>query len=156
MTIATTLKIYLEQQSAVYEIISHQRTQTSMDTATTAHIPVDQLAKAVIVKEEEVYLMVVVPSDYHVHLGRLHQHLEHEVGLATEEELIALFPDCDSGAIPPVGMAYDIRTLVDTSLRQQDDIFFESGDHQHLIKVTGEQFALLFGDAESINVAKHM
>ncbi len=157
MSIAASLRTYLERQSIDYETVSHPHTQTSIDSASVAHIPGHRLAKAVIVKKsDDAYLMIVVPSDYHVHLGRLHHHLGYKVGLATEDELVTLFPDCDKGAIPPLGAAYGVETLVDNSLMQLPDIFFESGDHENLVKVLGEQFASLVGDAERVDVGKHL
>jgi Ala-tRNA(Pro) deacylase len=156
MAIAASLKAYLEQMSADYETVSHPHTQSSMDTASVAHVPGHRLAKAVIVKDDESFVMVVVPSDYHVHLGRLHRHLGHEVGLATEDELVGLFPDCDRGAVPPLGAAYRLPTLVDESLTAQPEVYFESGDHTHLVKVSGAQFASLLGDARRVDVGKHM
>ena len=156
MAIAPTLKRYLEQHAADYELVAHPHTESSMVTAAAAHVPGDQLAKAVIVKDDETYLMVVVPSDYHVHLGRLHQHLGREVGLATEQELVRLFPDCDEGAAPPLGAAYDLPTLVDTSLLEQQQVYFESGDHESLVKLAGEQFRALLAGAERVNVGQHV
>ncbi len=155
MSISNTVKSYLEGRSINYELVAHHHTQSSMESAGAAHIASDHLAKAVIVKEDESYMMVVVPSDYHVHLGKLHQLLGFNVGLATEQELIALFPDCEGGAIPPLGTAYKLTTLVDSSLLNQPEIYFESGDHEHLVKVTGEQFSSLLGDAEPVNVVTH-
>jgi Ala-tRNA(Pro) deacylase len=127
-----------------------------MVTAAAAHVSGGQLAKAVIVKDDETYFMVVVPSDYHVHLGRLHQHLGREVGLATEQELVRLFPDCDEGAAPPLGAAYGLPTLVDTSLLEQQQVYFESGDHESLVKLSGEQFRALLAGAERVNVGQHV
>ena len=150
MSISPSLKEYLDQQSAQYETVSHPHTLSSVDSAAAAHIPSEQLAKAVIVKEEKVYLMVVVPSDHHLHLSRLRHHLGHEVVLATEDEVFNLFPDCDEGAIPPVGIAYGFRTLVDSDLMDQSDIFFESGDHRNLVKMSGQQFSTPLGDAERV------
>jgi Ala-tRNA(Pro) deacylase len=74
------------------------------------------------------------------------------VGLATEQELVSLFPDCEGGAIPPLGSAYRLKTLVDSSLLEQPEVFFESGDHEHLVKVTGEQFSRLLRDADPVQV----
>ena len=156
MTIATRLKAYLEQQTATYELVPHHRTQSSLDSAAAAHVPSGQIAKAVIVKENDAYLMVVVPSDHHVHLGLLHRHLGNEVGLATEAELVKIFPDCDEGAIPPVGAAYGVRTLIDNSLLNLPTVYFESGDHLNLVKLTGEQFVSLLDYAERVNVGKHL
>jgi Ala-tRNA(Pro) deacylase len=152
MSISNTVKDYLAGNSVDYELIAHSHTQSSGDSASAAHVTGDHLAKAVIVKEDETYLMVVVPSDHHIHMGRLHHLLGQEVGLATEQELISLFPDCEGGAIPPLGTAYRLKTLVDASLLEQPEIYFESGDHRHLVKVTGEQFSRLLSDADRVEV----
>ncbi len=154
MSISNTVRSYMEGQAIPYELIAHRHTQSSMESAGAAHVESEHLAKAVIVKEGDEYMMVVVPSDFHVHLGKLHQLLEREVGLATEVELTQLFPDCDLGAIPPLGTAYKLITLVDRSLLDQSEIYFESGDHEHLIKVSGEQFAHLLGDAEAVEISR--
>jgi Ala-tRNA(Pro) deacylase len=152
MSIANTVKDYLAGSSIDYELISHTHTQSSMDSAGAAHVTGERLAKAVIVKEDESYLMVVVPADHHIHMGRLHHLLGQDVGLATEQELVSLFPDCDGGAIPPLGRAYHMKTLIDSSLLGQSEIYFESGDHEHLVKVSGEQFSKLLDDAHRIEV----
>jgi Ala-tRNA(Pro) deacylase len=155
MSIATTVKNYLDAKSIDYQVVAHTHTESSLDSAGAAHIPSDQLAKAVIVKEQETYMMVIVPSDFHVHMGKLHHLLGREVGLATEPELGSLFADCDEGAIPPLGTAYQMVSLVDEGLLNKPQVYFESGDHEHLVKVTGAQFASLLGDAERVNVAAH-
>lgn len=155
MSISNTVRSYIEGQSVPFEVISHHHTRSSIESADAAHVESEHLAKAVIVKEGEDYMMVVVPSDYHVHLGKLHQLLGRAVGLATESELTQLFPDCEQGAIPPLGTAYRLITLVDSSLLNQNEVYFESGDHEHLIKVSGEEFSHLLGDAELVDVSRH-
>jgi Ala-tRNA(Pro) deacylase len=150
--ISNTVKDYLAGNAVDYELITHIPTQSSSDSASAVHITGDHLAKAVIVKEDEAYLMVVVPSNHHIHMGRLHHLLGREVGLATEQELVSLFPDCAGGAIPPLGRAYHLKTLVDPSLLAQPEIYFESGDHRHLVKVTGEHFSKLLSDADLVEV----
>jgi Ala-tRNA(Pro) deacylase len=127
-----------------------------MATAAAAHVPGDRLAKAVIVQDGDGPLMVVVPSDYHVHLGLLHKHLNREVGLVTEDEVLKLFPDCDEGAVPPIGAAYGIPTLVDEALLDEPEVYLESGDHEHLVKVSGEHFRTLLADAERVQVGQHI
>jgi len=155
MSMSNTVRTFMEGRSIPYEVVAHRHTRSSMESAGAAHVESDHLAKAVIVKEGDDYMMVVVPSDYRIHLGRLHRLLGREVGLATESELARLFPDCEEGAIPPLGAAYRLITLVDRSLLDQPEIYFESGDHEHLIRVTGGQFAHLLGDAEPVNVTLH-
>ncbi|ODB99490.1 hypothetical protein A3197_11145 [Candidatus Thiodiazotropha endoloripes] len=155
MSISNTVRSYIEGQSITFEVITHRHTQSSMESAGAAHVESDHLAKAVIVKEGDEFMMVVVPSDYHIHLGKLHKLLGRDVGLATENELMQLFPDCERGAIPPLGTAYRLITLVDSNLLNQNEVYFESGDHEHLIKVSGEEFAHLLGEAELVDVTRH-
>jgi len=66
VAISPTLSSYLNQHSATYDLIPHPHTSSSMETAEKAHVPGYNLAKAVIVRDEDRYIMVVVPSTEHV------------------------------------------------------------------------------------------
>ena len=104
---------------------------------------------SILVKEGGEYLLVVLPSDYYVDLESLHTLLDKEVEMADEAELADLLPDCELGAIPATGHVYGIKTLWDpnTSLGREEHIYFEAGDHEHLIKVSGKQFHELMANA---------
>jgi len=158
MTIANQLKTYLQQHEAEYRLITHPHTEFSMETAEKAHVPGDALAKGVVVKDEKGFLLVVLPSDYHIELEILHKLLHQEVELAAESEVAALFPDCEAGAIPPIGPAYEVTTIWDpsSSLGRRDEVYFESGDHQHLVRVTGKQFHELMASAERAEFSHHI
>ncbi|NCC27543.1 MAG: YbaK/EbsC family protein [Gammaproteobacteria bacterium] len=156
MSISCTLESYLGEHRIDFNLVRHPHTGASMDTAQAAHVPGDRLAKGVVVNQDGHSLLVVVPSDYHVHLGRLHEHLGEPVGLATEAELAGLFPDCEPGAVPPVGAAYGLRTLVDRHLMSLPEVYFESGDHEHLVKISGAGFADLMRAAEVVDVGRHI
>lgn len=156
MAMAASIRQYLEHCSADFDLIPHAHSGSSIETAAVAHVPGHRLAKAVVLSDGDDYLLVVVPSDYHVHLGRLHKQLGRDVGLATEEELAALFPDCDTGAVPPLGEAYGVETLVDPTLFQAPEIFFESGDHEHLVRMNGETFCDLLKDARNVTVSQRL
>ena len=133
MTMARTLQTYLAHKGIAYDILPHRHTDTSINSANTAHIPAEQLAKSVILEDENGYVMAVIPADRHVRIGRLNQLLNRRMGLATEAELPPLFADCDPGAVPPLGDAYGIATVVDESLDDCPDIYLEAGDHEDLI-----------------------
>jgi Ala-tRNA(Pro) deacylase len=140
MAMASTLRTYLDEHGIDYELVSHPHSDSSMRTAALAHVPGHQLAKSVLLEDEDGYLLVVLPSTRRVRLGLLHKQLERSLGLATEPELGALFPDCEAGAIPPVGEAYGIPTLLDDSLRGCAEIYFEAGDHSELVRLSGREF----------------
>jgi len=158
MTIVSAVEEYLESHNIEYEIITHPHTGSSMETAESAHVPGDCLAKGVVLKDEDSYLMVVIASDYHVELERLRKLLKRDLYMADEENLLELFPDCEVGAIPPLGEAYQITTVWDpsSSLGMVDEVFFEAGDHMELVCVSGESFHELMAPAERMEFSHHI
>lgn len=158
MAIAPKLENYLGQREVEYKLVTHPRSEYSMDTAEKAHVHGDALAKGVLVKDDDGYVLVVLPSDYHVELETLHKLLGQEVEMVDEANLAEVFNDCELGAIPPVGMAYGVKTIWDpaSSLGRQDEIFFEAGDHQSLVRVTGVQFHELMAPAERGKFSHHI
>ncbi len=146
MAIATTVSNYLAEHDVAYDVLTHPHTATSGESAQAAHIPGTRLAKSVVLEDDQGYLMVVLPSNRQVNLGELHRQLNRNLGLATEGELGSLFSDCEIGALPAVGPAYGMETVVDDTLAEQSEIYFEAGDHEQLIHVSAETFQTLLGE----------
>jgi len=63
--------------------------------------------------------------------------------LASEGEIEGLFEDCARGAVPAVGECYGLDTVIDDSLDEQPDVYFEGGDHATLVHMSHAQFANL-------------
>jgi Ala-tRNA(Pro) deacylase len=147
MTIARRLKLHLDTEGVPYETVAHPRTATASESAQAAHVPGDRLAKAVVIHVESGPVVAVVPSSHRVDLSALQALLDRRLGLASETEIGRLFDDCDIGAAPPVGSAYDVPTVVDRSLAGLDRVWFEGGDHRTLISVAGADFDRLMRDA---------
>ena len=138
MTIAATVKHYIEGRGVAYEVIAHPATGSSHETAEEAHVDEGHIAKGVILKDEEGAIMVVVPADAWVNLSAVGTELGREMALAGEEEAAGHFPDCEPGAIPPLGPAYGVETLLDRALTSLAFVYLESGDHRNLIRIDGE------------------
>ncbi len=151
MTIATTLKSFLDERSVPYEVVRHPTTPSASRSAEAAHVPGDQFAKAVVLKDHSRYMLAALPATRRLQLGRLHHELGEHVGLSTEDETRDLFPDCERGAVPALGTAYGIEMLVDDSLADQDEVFIEGGDHQSLVRLSGEAFRSLLGEVRHGN-----
>ena len=141
MAIAPTLQQYLTQHGIQYDLLPHTPTLSSMRTAQASHVPEGRLAKAVLLREETGYLLAVLAAPRHLRLDAIEAWLNQQVELATEQEIETLFGDCARGALPPVGAAYGVDVIVDDSIAEQPEIYFEGGDHQTLIHMTGAQFA---------------
>lgn len=147
MTIASKLKDYLDKGGVRYDVVDHPRTATTSQTAHAAHVPGIRMAKSVVVHHEMGYVLAVVPSTHRVELDTLQGVLDRRLGLATEREIEDLFDDCDVGAVPPIGAAYGLPMVVDESIADAPDVYFEGGDHRTLVHMSGEAFRALTKDA---------
>lgn len=146
MSIPLRLRSYLEQSGAQFELLGHSYSRCSAETARTARIPTNQLAKSVIVEDDAGCLMAVVPGDTVLMLAELARLLGRQnLRLSDENRIAALFEGCDRGAVPPVGMAWGIETIVDDKLEACDVVYAEAGDHEHLLRLSGQQFHRLMG-----------
>ena len=146
MGVAMTLQQYLDDHRVAYEVTRHRKTGCSSMTAQSSHVPGGSLAKGVVLKWDDAYLLAVVPSTRHVELDKIADIVEGPVKLASEREASRLFPDCEKGAVPVLGAAYGLATIVDDSLDDCDDVYFEGGDHRSLVHVTGDRFDRLMSD----------
>ncbi|MGD8526057.1 MAG: YbaK/EbsC family protein [Thioalkalispiraceae bacterium] len=152
MAMANTLRKFLADNGIAYDIVSHPYTMSSRNTATVAKIPAAKIAKPVILEDDSGYLMAVVPANEHVKIGKLNHVVHRRLGLATEPELKKLFSDCSTGAIPPLGQAYGMETVVDNQLDDFDDIYFEGGDHKDLVHIKGNSFHKLMRNVRHASI----
>ena len=146
--ISTRLTQYFAQRGVRYEVSEHRLSHCSAQTARVAHVPPRLVAKSVILEDDDGIVMAVIPADCYVMVGRLASLLgRRELHLADENRIAAVFGDCDRGAVPPVGMAWGIETVVDEELARRDVVYLEGGDHRRLLKMPAEQFAELMSTA---------
>jgi Ala-tRNA(Pro) deacylase len=149
MPIAPRLVRYLERCGAHYEVFTHPHSSTSAQTARVAHVPEHQLAKSVILEDDAGCVMAVVPADARVRIGEVARLLgRHDLHLADERRIAELFSDCEVGAVPALGMAWGVETVVDADLHENAEVYIEAGDHEALLRMSGEQFNALMRDAK--------
>jgi Ala-tRNA(Pro) deacylase len=153
MTIAASVRQYLAHEGVEYSTITHYRTGDSSHSAQAAHVPGDRVAKCVMLGDDNGYLMAVIPASHRLDLTALRNELNRDLGLASEREIMELFKDCEPGAVPPLGCAYGIEMVLDQSLGDTPDAYFEGGDHESLVHVSGRDFLKLMADAPRRNVS---
>jgi len=143
MGMSITLHEYLESLGVMYDVVTHEPTGCSSETAQAAHIPGRKLAKSVVVEDARECVAVVIPSTHYVALSGLSENLGRSFYLATEDNLSALFEDCEPGAVPAAAQAFGLKVLVDESLLDCDEVYFEAGDHRALVHMGGAEFQQL-------------
>jgi len=140
----TQLRDFLDSHKIKYVVISHSIAYTTQGIAALTHIPGSHLAKTVIIKVDGTLAMTVLPAPLHVDLVRLKDHLgAKSVELASELEFKSRFPDCETGAMPPLGNLYGMTVLADESLARLDEIAFNAGSHRELVRMAWRDFEML-------------
>ena len=141
---ATRIKQFLEENDVPYTRIEHEISYTAQETAALAHIPGREVAKTVMVRIDGVLAMAILPATNRLNKERL-KGVAHarEVTMATERDFKDMFPDCEVGAMPPLGNLYDLKVYVDKSLAADEHIAFNAGTHQELIQIAYRDFERL-------------
>ena len=144
MPIAPTLNTYLDHEHVHYDLLSHPRAFRAAEVASSLRTPEKEMAKVVIGKVDEQFVMTVLPASRNVDLHRLRAFFPtHHVRLATESEIAGLFPDCEVGAMPPFGILYGLPVYVERSLAEDKEIVFQAGTHSSAIRMRYMDFSAL-------------
>jgi Ala-tRNA(Pro) deacylase len=155
MSIPLTVRNYLDASNVQFTSTGHAPSATATQAAEAAHVSGEKLAKGVVLADDEGFVLAVVPSTHVLRVVEFGKELGRDLDLADEDEFRALFPDCELGAVPAIGPAYGIRTVVADSLLDEDEVWFEAGDHVTLVHVDGPDFRRLLADAGHTEATSH-
>lgn len=154
MGIAISLQKYLDGRGIDYDTVSHEPSSRSTASARAANIPEDNLAKGVLIKYRNGYILAIVPASHHVRLEEIGALYERQVSLASESEVTRIFADCELGAVPPIANAYGLEAVMDDRLEGFNDIYFEGGDHRTLVHVRGRDFHKLMPNVPHATISE--
>jgi Ala-tRNA(Pro) deacylase len=138
------LEDFLRDRGIGYEKHTHTTTYTAQGLAHAEHITGYMVAKPVVVKGASDFAMCALPAPKQLDLRRAAEALgEKEVRLATEAEMADLFPDCELGAEPPLGALFDMKTLMDARLQEDEFLVMQAGTHTEAIKLRRSDYERL-------------
>ncbi len=142
--ISLRLKKFLDENKVPYETQMHRVAYTAQQVAAEEHVPGRMMAKTVIVQSKGAFAMAVLAAHRRVDLATLRQALKDaDVRLASEAEFASLFPDSETGAMPPFGNLYGLPVYVDEMLAKDSEIVFNAGTHRETIKIKFTDFLKL-------------
>lgn len=142
--VSEKLRAFLDGNKVNYLVARHSEVYTAQEIAAALHVPGKELAKVVMVKAGGGFVMTVLPASWRVDMESLAKVLGTEdIRLVTEDDFRDLFPDCEVGAMPPFGNLYGIEVYVDKSLTEDEEIFFQAGNHIESIKMKCRDFLKL-------------
>jgi Ala-tRNA(Pro) deacylase len=144
MPILPKLQEFLDLSGIQYSHTVHPLAYTAREVAHAEHVPLQEVAKVVIVVADGEYRMAVLPASRLVDFPEVRVVLESPgARLATEEEIAGIFPDCELGAMPPFGNLYNMKVLVDAALMADEHIAFNAGTHRDVIHMRLDDFCRL-------------
>jgi len=144
MPLSERLRGFLDSHRMAFQVTSHPKAFTAREVANAEHMPARELAKTVVVLGDGSYHMIVIPASKLVDFQEVRLALGlYQVRLATEDELGRLFPDCETGAMPPFGPLYGLPVYLDQSLAGEANIAFNAGTHLDVIHMRTEDFRTL-------------
>lgn len=130
------LKQFLDEHGVKYVTIRHSPAYTAQEIAASAHVKGREMAKTVMVKLGDEMAMAVAPATRQLDLERVREAADAaRVEVADETEFQDLFPECEVGAMPPFGGLWGMDVYVDAALRDDDQIAFNAGTHDELIRM---------------------
>jgi Ala-tRNA(Pro) deacylase len=127
---------FLERHGVPYEVVEHERTQTAAAEARAAGMPPADVAKTVVLRDQEGVRLAVIPASHRLDLHKVKRELGSKgLRLVTEQEMAEEFGDFEVGAVPPFGPLFHALELVDERLLDHDRILCGGGDHEHGVLV---------------------
>jgi Uncharacterized conserved protein len=136
----------LTEKQLWYQHDKHAQAFTALEVAGADHVPPRCFAKVVVVHYEAGYAMAVLPADQQADLDELRAAFGSRVlRLATENELARLFPDCELGAMPPLGngVLYELPVWVDGLLVAEEMVCFNAGTHRDVVRMNTDDWESL-------------
>jgi len=144
MAMMERLRQLLDSSHVPYELHQHARADTATTVAAADHVPCREMAKVVLLRAGSHYLMAVVPASRRLDLERARDAVEAPgLELASESELAKIFPDCETGAMPPFGDLFGIPLWVDDALGRESETVFNAGNHRETVHMAYADFVRL-------------
>ena len=132
---------FLKSNKVKFQLRHHPARFTAQEVAAAEHITGEEVAKVVIVKGGEKYVMFVLPATHVLKMDKVKKVMgAKDARLATEDEIAKLFPDCEVGAMPPFGAEYGLDMFVEEHLAADEEILIPAGKHEDSVLMAWKDY----------------
>jgi Ala-tRNA(Pro) deacylase len=134
------LQARLQEAGIVFTVLRHQAVFTSEEAAAVRGAPLASGAKALVMKANEDFVMLILPADRKLDSKKAKTGLGvKSVRFATREE-VAQLTGLQPGSIPPFGSLFNLSTCCDPALALNETINFNAGDHCISVQMSYKDF----------------
>ncbi len=137
---------YLAEHGLEHSVIEHPVTYTAAAEARIAAVDPEHAAKTVMLRDDDGYVMAVIPASESLSLRRLRRVAARaELRLASEHELERDFPAFEVGAFPPIRELLAGQGYIDFRILMPHRVLCNGGDHRHSVVLDAAAFAQVCG-----------
>jgi Ala-tRNA(Pro) deacylase len=146
MAIPVPIRDFLTSHRVDFRVVTHPTAYTAQEEAAVTHVPGREWAKTVVCFADGEPVLAVLPAHYSIDFERLRAVTgAAQIRLATEAEIVTLYPGCEAGAMPPLGPLYNQRVFVDASLADDENVVFNAGTHVDAVRMRYDALVPLTG-----------
>jgi Ala-tRNA(Pro) deacylase len=138
---APALTEVLDSAGVQYEVIPHAHSETAADEARALGLPLDGVAKTLVVETPQGNVRAVLPASERISTAKLAEALDERrksIHMLPEAALRTDYPEFEFGAVPPIGGAHRDRVIVDSRVVDHDSIVLEAGSHDDSIRIASK------------------
>lgn len=150
MAISKSIINYLEKNKYKYEIIEHKTTYTAWDKAQTEKVKPQEVAKALVMKADNEYVLALVPSNRNLDKNKLLKLINagqkkkgektlKKIDFAKEAWMKKNIPG-KVGAVPPFKGLIKLEIYLDNLLGKNKKIQVGSGEYTMSVKINTSQY----------------
>lgn len=147
-SVTERLRAWFDREAIAYRVVEHEPTFTSEQSAAARGEPLEIGAKAILLKADDTFVLVVLSAARRIDSRALAQHLGvRKTRFATAEELLAL-TGLTPGAVPPFGRpVFDLPLHIDRSVTLNEKTAFNAGSLTTSIIMRTTDYLRLAGGA---------
>jgi Ala-tRNA(Pro) deacylase len=140
---------YLEEAGIDHEILEHKTVYTAFDAAATMKKKMNEIAKALYVKADKDYYVVILPADQNLDFKKLAKCISQatpkpiKVIKIPGEKLMLTALKMKKGALTAFGKLNKLPVVVEKSLSKAKKATFSSGSFNHSIEMAVKDFVEL-------------
>ena len=150
MPISKKITDYLNKNKYKYEIIEHRTTYTAWDTAQTEKVKPQEVAKALVMKADNDYLIAMVPSNKNLDKKGLLKVINAQRKKSGEQTCKKIDFTKEAwmkknlpgkvGATPPFAGLINLGVYIDNALKKNKKIYLGSGEYTKSVRVSVSQY----------------
>lgn len=140
----------LEERKVWFETFEHAPVRTSEEAAKIRDgYTIHQGAKAMIIRvkitnTDKKFVMLVIPGDLRFDTAKVKKVLNaKDIRFATEDEVINITNGVQPGGVPPFGNLFELETVADPSLFENEKIIFNAGDKSFSVAMKSEDYKII-------------